>query len=193
VNAAAAYGGPFVAKNVQVEVPHTASVKPCHQCQMQGRLPCGKCQVHKHTHTHTRPRLPPTRCPSSLTRCATLGCVWRRTVARLPHLHQLRHAGQRGRVLFLQRQRVQRWPLVLPLRRLGPHQVRTLSAQAHTRTHTHTLTTATWGGEGVRRCSQCQGTRRITCSTCKGQGTTACGLCDAKRYIKLYMRCNVTW
>ena len=45
VNAAAAYGGPFTNKTVAIEVPHTASVKPCHQCQMQGRLTCKDCKV----------------------------------------------------------------------------------------------------------------------------------------------------
>ena len=47
VNVAPIYGGAFVNKTAHVEVPHTATMKPCHQCQMQGKLTCSSCNVRR--------------------------------------------------------------------------------------------------------------------------------------------------
>jgi len=50
VNVAPIYGGAFVNKTAHVEVPHTATMKPCHQCQMQGKLTCNSCNVMQMCH-----------------------------------------------------------------------------------------------------------------------------------------------
>ena len=81
INAAAVYGGPFVNKAAHIEVPHTATVKPCHECQMQGRLPCGQCQV-RHGRTPAGTASSPCRAPCKFTPGCALhgeGRVGRRT------------------------------------------------------------------------------------------------------------------
>ena len=36
---------PFTAKTAAIEVPHTATARPCFDCQAQGQIRCTDCQV----------------------------------------------------------------------------------------------------------------------------------------------------